>query len=166
MMRKIAIVCISLIVAFMLLGSCASTVVSKKRSWKIIGNSVAILSPRENVKIYLEASINYKTKALSINMLDNTETMCKAGKSSKPEQNVRIKINGESVKVKSKCVSGRHYILPETEAGKSYLYSAVASGDGIVIDTGFSLLLHYPGTDLKSLRDKLLSEQSAMDKEG
>ncbi|MEJ2361842.1 MAG: hypothetical protein P8Z75_10500 [Gammaproteobacteria bacterium] len=167
MMRKIAIACISLIITFMFLSSCASPVVkAKKRTWQIIGNSVGILSPREDVKIYLEASINYRTKGMSINLLDNTQTMCKAGKSNKRKQIARIKINGKSLKVISKCVNGRHYILPETAAGKSYLNSAVASGQGIVIDTGFSPPLHYPGTDLKALRDKLISEQSAMDKEG
>lgn len=164
-MRSTVIAGIALIISFMLLNSCASPVV-KKGSWKIIGNSVGILSPREKVKIYLEASINYRTKGMSIHMFDNSGTMCKASKSSKRKQNVGIKINGKFVKVISKCVSKRHYILPKTEAGKRYLNSAVASGQEIVIDTGFSPLLHYPGTDLNSLRDKLFSIQRAMEKEG
>lgn len=165
-MRKIVIACFSLSVAFLLLSSCASPVVNKKMKWQIIGNSAGILSPREHVKIYLEASINYRTKGMSINLLDNTQSMCKADKSKKQKHIGRIKINGKFVKVISKCVNKTHYILPKTAAGKSYLHSAVASGQGVVIDTGFSPLLHYPGTDLNALRDKLLSEQRAMEHEG
>lgn len=165
-MRNTVIAGLALILAFMLLSSCASSPVVKKESWKIIGYSAGILSPREDVKIYLEAYINYRTRSMSINIFDNTQTVCKASKSNKRKQNARIKINGKFVKVISKCVNARHYIRPETAAGKSYLHSAVASGQGIVIDTGFSPQLHYPGTDLKALRDKLLSIYSTMKKEG
>lgn len=164
-MKNTVIAGIALIFTLMFLNSCASPVV-EKGTWKIIGNSIGILSPKEKVKIYLEASINNRRGDISINMLDNSETVCKAGKSKKHIKIVSIKINGKAVKVKSECINGRHYILPETTSGKRYLNSAVASGNGVVIKTSFSPLLHYPGTDLNALRDKLMSEQRALRNEG
>ena len=132
-------------------------------TWVPLANTMFVLAPTESDnKIYLGANIDSRTKDVAINILDLSETTCKEGDTSAPRDTTPIKINGQFLKFIQVCINGTGINQPKTDAGKQFLNAAVSSGAPVVVETGTTVPLHYPGTNLAPVKAKLRAAAAAM----
>lgn len=138
---------------------------SEKQQWNFFQGSIPILSPSEGSasKVYLMVGAQgMKVSILSVLGPDSQISSCQEGETSDNFVDIApISINNTFYKFVKICLNGTAVMQPKTTKGKQVFNSLVLSGNPVTVDFNNGMVLHYPSSDVETLKNKLAAMSNA-----
>jgi hypothetical protein len=139
----------------------AQSAAAETAPWFPITSAMYALSPLEDKKIALSASIDTNTHLVAIKLIDFGGAYCAVRETSAPSSISPISVDGQFLKFTRGCINGTGIVQPESEQGKKFLLDKVQSEKPFLIDAGANGTLPFASRNFSSVIKKLQQVQNA-----
>lgn len=140
------------------------SVMATESQWVLLGGHIPVLYPKEekaNVILMIGDRSTFNISIMDVRGKVDFDS-CGTDEMREAAEIPPLTINNKAIKFVQACIGGTGILAPQTDKGKKYLNDLVLGGKEVTVELNNGLIVHYPGSDIKSLKNKLEQQDSAM----